>query len=128
MSDILKELAKYPDPMSKTQFCRACHISNATGSYLIASGLVPSDRVGAAKWFVVVQRADVIAYLEHRQIDRQFYQEPPLDPSKHKQRKQPAFSVIQSFDFTKELSKNLQAWIFNQFKALPDILSLKELD
>lgn len=126
MSDLIKELDQYPDPMSKTQFCRACHVSNSTGSYLIKSGLVPSDRIGAAKWFVVVHKSDAIAYLEHRQRDRQFYQEPPLDPSKHKQRKQPAFSVIQSFDFTKELPKKLQAWIFNQFKTLPDILSLKD--
>lgn len=121
MSDLLKELAKYPDPMSKTQFCRACHISNTTGEYLIESGLVPSTTVGKSQWFVLVTKEDICKYIERRQMDRRYYQKPTTDPAQH-QRMQLAFSPLQALDFTVDSPRKLKAWVVKQFRPLPDVL------
>ena len=59
-------LAPYPDPMSRTDFRKACQIGTRTSLYLLKSGLVPCTHTGKKTRCYKIAKADVAEYLRRR--------------------------------------------------------------
>ena len=53
-------LAPWPDPMSRTDFRKACHIGTRTSIYLLESGLVPCENNGKKTRCYKIAKADVV--------------------------------------------------------------------
>ena len=64
--EIAAALAAYPDPMSRTDFRKACHIGTRTSIYLLQSGLVPCYNTGKRTRCYRIAKADVADYLRRR--------------------------------------------------------------
>ena len=64
--EIAATLADYPDPMSRTDFRKACHIGTRTSIYLLQSGLVPCHNTGKRTRCYRTAKADVTDYLRRR--------------------------------------------------------------
>ena len=60
--EIAATLADYPDPMSRTDFRKACHIGTRTSIYLLQSGLVPCYNTGKRTRCYRIAKADVADY------------------------------------------------------------------
>lgn len=126
MTDVIRDLKLCPDPMCKQQFCRVCHISNATGAYLIRLSFVAATRSYGLRGRFRIQQSDILRYLERRQTDRRFYQAPSLNPDR-KKREQPFFSTLQALDLDAKTRKTLRKWLRKQLEDLKDTLSCREV-
>ena len=69
-------LQQYPQYMTKDQMYKVCHISKRTCLYLLESGLVPNEDSGKKTRRFKIQTADVIQYLEDREINPGLYRPP----------------------------------------------------
>lgn len=65
-------LAPWPDPMSRTDFRKACHIGTRTSIYLLESGLVPCENNGKKTRCYKISKADVAAYLLRRLTEPEY--------------------------------------------------------
>ena len=74
--EIRAALAPYPDPMSRTDFRKACHIGTRTSIYLLQSGLVPCRNTGKRTRCYKIAKADVAAYLRRRLTEPGYYAPP----------------------------------------------------
>ena len=69
-------LQQYPQYMTKDQMYKVCHISKKTCLFLLESGLVPNIDSGKKTRRFKIQTADVIQYLEDREINPGLYRPP----------------------------------------------------
>ena len=69
-------LAPYPDPMSRTDFRKACQIGTRTSLYLLKSGLVPCTHTGKKTRCYKIAKVDVAEYLRRREAEPDYYKPP----------------------------------------------------
>lgn len=62
-----------PDPMSKEQFYKLCHISKSTALYLLQSGKVPCITQEHSRTRYLISQKDAKFYLKHRKITPEYY-------------------------------------------------------
>ena len=74
--EIAATLTACPDPMSRTDFRKACHIGTRTSLYLLQSGLVPCRNTGKRTRCYQIAKADVADYLRRRAADPARYTPP----------------------------------------------------
>ena len=67
-------LAPYPDPMSRTDFRKACQIGTRTSLYLLKSGLVPCTHTGKKTRCYKIAKVDVAEYLRRREAELDEYE------------------------------------------------------
>ena len=72
-SDLLRQ---YPEHMTKEQMYQVCHISKKTCLFLLQSGLVPCLDSGKKTRRFKIETADVIRYLEDRELHPDRYKPP----------------------------------------------------
>ena len=72
-SDLLRQ---YPEYMTKEQMYQVCHISKKTCLFLLQSGLVPCLDSGKKTRRFKIETADVIRYLEDRELHPDRYKPP----------------------------------------------------
>lgn len=120
-------LKSYPDPMSKKQFREVSCISNTTATFLLESGLVPSQRVGKAKFFYEIRKSDVADYLRQREKQPSAYAPPKQWYRTHPERQPPAFSLLRSLDYTKLDRALVRAWYGRKLCRWPDLLRAEEI-
>ena len=53
--------------ISKSQFCKACHVGTETAAWLIKKGLVPAIVIGAKTKHYLIAREDAERYLDERE-------------------------------------------------------------
>ena len=120
-------LAPWPDPMSRTDFRKACHIGTRTSIYLLESGLVPCENNGKKTRCYKIAKADVAAYLLRRLTQPEYYI-PPSDWYKnYPQRKPPATSLIHSLNYAAISQQKLYSYLKKATKGYPDVLTVSQI-
>ena len=120
-------LAPWPDPMSRTDFRKACHIGTRTSIYLLESGLVPCENNGKKTRCYKISKADVAAYLLRRLTEPEYYT-PPSDWYKnYPQRKPPATSLIHSLNYAAVSPQKLHSYLKKTTKGYPDVLTVSQI-
>ena len=120
-------LAPWPDPMSRIDFRKACHIGTRTSIYLLQSGLVPCENNGKKSRCYKIAKADVAAYLLRRITEPEYYT-PPSDWYKnYPQCKPPATSLIHSLNYAAISQQKLHSYLKKAVKGYPDVLSVSQI-
>lgn len=120
-------LTPWPDPMSRTDFRKACHIGTRTSIYLLESGLVPCENNGKKTRCYKISKADVAAYLLRRLTEPEYYT-PPSDWYKnYPQRKPPATSLIHSLNYAAISQQKLHSYLKKTTKGYPDVLTVSQI-
>ena len=109
--EIAAALAAYPDPMSRTDFRKACHIGTRTSIYLLQSGLVPCHNTGKSTRCYRIAKADVADYLRRRAADPARYTPPSGWYKNYPNHKPPENALVRRLDLTGPRRKKLRsAW------------------
>lgn len=68
-----EEFDKYPEIMSKEDMRKACHISKRTAQYLLEFNLIPHVDTGKQTRCYKIRKADIIEYMNNREINPDRY-------------------------------------------------------
>ena len=125
--EIAAALAAYPDPMSRTDFRKACHIGTRTSIYLLQSGLVPCHNTGKRTRCYRIAKADVADYLRRRAADPARYTPPSGWYKNYPNHKPPENALIRRLDLTGPRRKKLRSRLAKQLAKAPDVLTLQQI-
>ena len=96
--EIAAALAACPDPMSRNDFRKACHIGTRTSIYLLQSGLVPCHSTGKRTRCYRIAKADVADYLRRRAADPARYTPPSGWYKNYPNHKPPENALVRRLD------------------------------
>ena len=125
--EIAAALAAYPDPMSRTDFRKACHIGTRTSIYLLQSGLVPCHNTGKHTRCYRIAKADVADYLRRRAAAPVRYTPPSGWYKNYPNHKPPENALIRRLDLTGPRRKKLRSRLAKQLAKAPDVLTLQQI-
>ena len=125
--EIAATLAACPDPMSRTDFRKACHIGTRTSIYLLQSGLVPCENTGKRTRCYKIAKADVAAYLRRRLTEPEYYAPPSGWYKNYPQRKPPAVSLTRTLDYEIVSRLLLRRHLEQQLADAPDVLTVEQI-
>ena len=125
--EIAAALAAYPDPMSRTDFRKACHIGTRTSIYLLQSGLVPCHNTGKSTRCYRIAKADVADYLRRRAADPARYTPPSGWYKNYPNHKPPENALVRRLDLTGPRRKKLRSRLAKQLAKAPDVLTLQQI-
>ena len=125
--EIAAALAAYPDPMSRTDFRKACHIGTRTSIYLLQSGLVPCYNTGKRTRCYRIAKADVADYLRRRAAAPVRYTPPSGWYKNYPNHKPPENALIRRLDLTGPRRKKLRSRLAKQLAKAPDVLTLQQI-
>ena len=106
--EIAAALAAYPDPMSRTDFRKVCHIGTRTSIYLLQSGLVPCHNTGKRTRCYRIAKADVADYLRRRAADPARYTPPSGWYKNYPNHKPPENALVRRLELTGPRRKKLR--------------------
>lgn len=125
--EIAAALAAYPDPMSRIDFRKACHIGPRTSIYLLQSGLVPCHNTGKRTRCYRIAKADVSDYLRRRAADPARYTPPSGWYKNYPNHKSPENALVRRLDLTGPRRKKLRSRLAKQLAKAPDVLTLHQI-
>ena len=125
--EIAATLADYPDPMSRTDFRKACHIGTRTSIYLLQSGLVPCHNTGKRTRCYRTAKADVTDYLRRRAAAPARYTPPSGWYKNYPNHKPPENALVRRLDLTGPRRKKLRSRLAKQLAKAPDVLTLQQI-
>lgn len=125
--EIAATLAAYPDPMSRTDFRKACHIGTRTSIYLLQSGLVPCYNTGKRTRCYQIAKADVADYLRRRAADPARYTPPSGWYKNYPNHKPPENALVRRLELTGPRRKKLRSRLAKQLAKAPDVLTLQQI-
>ena len=125
--EIAATLADYPDPMSRTDFRKACHIGTRTSIYLLQSGLVPCHNTGKRTRCYKIAKANVAAYLRRRLAEPVYYTPPCGWYKNYPNHKPPAFSLNGALVLTDATRRRVRRWYENLLARQPDVLDAHQI-
>ena len=120
-------LAPWPDPMSRTDFRKACHIGTRTSIYLLESGLVPCENNGKKTRCYKISKADVAAYLLRRLTEPEYYTPPSGWYKNYPAHKPPAFGLNGALVLTDATRRRVRRWYETLLARQPDVLDAHQI-
>ena len=120
-------LAPYPDPMSRTDFRKACQIGTRTSLYLLKSGLVPCTHTGKKTRCYKIAKADVAEYLRRREAEPDYYKPPSgwysnYPDKKILKKKEARQQILQGKSRAEKLAN-----VKRKLADYPDVLTVEDL-
>lgn len=120
-------LAPYPDPMSRTDFRKACQIGTRTSLYLLKSGLVPCTHTGKKTRCYKIAKADVAEYLRRREAEPDYYKPPSgwysnYPDKKILKKKEARQQILQGKSRAEKLAD-----VKRKLEDYPDVLTSKQI-
>lgn len=125
--EIQTALAACPDPMSRTDFRKACHIGTRTSLYLLRSGLVPCHNTGKRTRCYQIAKADVADYLRRRAADPARYTPPSGWYKNYPHHKPPENALLRRLDLTGARRQKLRSRLAKQLAKAPDVLTVRQI-
>ena len=125
--EIQTALAACPDPMSRTDFRKACHIGTRTSLYLLQSGLVPCHNTGKRTRCYQIAKADVADYLRRRAADPARYTPPSGWYKNYPHHKPPENALLRRLDLTGARRQKLRSRLAKQLAKAPDVLTVRQI-
>lgn len=124
-SSIVQALADSPDPMSRTEFRRVCHIGTRTALYLLRSGLVPCENTGKKTRCYKIAKADVAIYLRRRAADPVYYTLSSRWYADFPHRKPPQPTLTDISHIDRERLRQVYA---EKLAVWPDVLDMAQIE
>ena len=125
--EIAAALAAYPDPMSRTDFRKACHIGTRTSIYLLQSGLVPCHNTGKSTRCYRIAKADVADYLRRSLAEPEYYTPPSGWYKNYPGHKPLAFGLAGALLLTDATRRRVRRWYESLLARQPDVLNAHQI-
>ena len=106
-----------PEVISKEQFCKICHVSKRLAKYWLDHDLLPGHNTGKATHSYLIQKSDMIEFLNKRQAHPELYCMPAPKSKTHHNRP----SVI----YTNDFMNRYKLLLLSELNDFPDLLTTR---